>query len=88
MFNNSTRELSGATKVFAYIVGYIIGVGLGFGLNALFILVVCWGLREIGITSIGNWAVEFNWTLPLILTILKLINGIGKKIVNKNREDE
>lgn len=48
-------------------------IALGFGVNALFVLAICWGLKAIGIYTIGGWTVGFSWPLVIIFTIVYTI---------------
>ena len=57
------------TVLFAFLIGCVIGV-LG---NAGLVWLLCWGLKAIGITTIGGWTVAFSWPLVLIFTIASVV---------------
>ena len=57
------------TVLFAFLIGCVIGV-LG---NAGLVWLLCWGLKAIGITTIGSWTVAFSWPLVLIFTIVSVV---------------
>ena len=53
----------------AILIGLLI-YGISFLINAGFVWVLCWGLKAIGITTIGGWTVAFSWPLVLIFTVV------------------
>lgn len=66
-----------------FILALLLGIGLGFIINAGLVWVICWGLKAIGITAIGSWTVAFSWPLVVVFTVIyMIIAGIfrnGKK---------
>ena len=59
------------------ILSLLLGIGLGFIINAGLVWVICWGLKAIGITTIGSWTVAFSWPLVIVFTaIYYVIYGI------------
>lgn len=68
------------TVLFAFLIGCVISV-LG---NAGLVWLLCWGLKAIGLTTIGGWTVAFSWPLVLIFTIASVVlrgifSGYNKK---------
>lgn len=57
----------------AIVIGLLIGYAIGFLLNAGLVWLLCWGLKAIGITTIGGWTVAFSWPLVLIFTVIYMI---------------
>lgn len=55
------------------IIGFLIGFGLGFLINAATIWIIVALLKAIGITMIGTWTVAFSWPLVLLFTIVVMI---------------
>lgn len=54
----------------------ILGIALGFLLNAGFVWVICWALNAIGIHTIAGWTVQFSWPLVVVFTLICcLISG-------------
>ena len=59
------------------ILALLLGIGLGFIVNAGLLWIICWGLKAIGITAIGSWTVAFSWPLVIVFTaIYYIIHGI------------
>lgn len=56
----------------AILIGLLIG-GISFLLNAGLVWLLCWGLKAVGITTIGGWTVAFSWPLVLIFTVIYII---------------
>jgi len=50
-----------------------LGLALGFGINAILIYVIIWGLKAIGITTICGWTICFSWPLVIVFTLVILI---------------
>ena len=58
----------------AILFGLLIGSGLS---NAALVWLICWGLKAVGITTIGSWTVAFSWPLVLIFTLVYMfLHGI------------
>ena len=61
----------------AILFGLLIGSGLSFLSNAALVWLICWGLKAVGITTIGSWTVAFSWPLVLIFTLVYMfLHGI------------
>ena len=77
------RKESKKMAILAVIGLWIIGLGLGFLVNAGLVWVITWGLVKIGITTIFGWTVAFSWPLVIVFMavfiILKAIFGITVK---------
>ncbi len=55
-----------------------LGLALVFFSDAIVVWFICQLLPAIGLTMIGNWHVEFSWTLVLVVVLLQLLfNGVG-----------
>ena len=64
----------------AIVIGLLIGYAISFLLNAGLVWLLCWGLKAIGITTIGCWTVAFSWPLVLLFTVVYMIlHGIFGK---------
>ena len=49
---------------------------LVFGIDAIIVWLLCWGLKAIGIVSIFGWTVAFSWPLVVVVMIITFIfNG-------------
>ena len=48
---------------------------LVFGLNAIIVWLLCWGLKAIGIVSIFGWTVAFSWPLVVVFMVISSIFG-------------
>ena len=48
---------------------------LVFGLNAIVVWLLCWGLKAIGIVSIFGWTVAFSWPLVVVFMVISSIFG-------------
>ncbi len=46
-----------------------------FGLNAIVVWLLCWGLKAIGIVSIFGWTVAFSWPLVVVFMVISSIFG-------------
>lgn len=46
-----------------------------FGINAIIVWLLCWGLKAIGIVSIFGWTVAFSWPLVVVFMIISSIFG-------------
>ena len=58
------------------IITIILGIALGFLLNAGFVWIICWALNAIGIHTIAGWTVQFSWPLVIVFTLICcLISG-------------
>jgi hypothetical protein len=58
------------------IIGIILGIALGFLLNAGFVWIICWALNAMGIHVIAGWTVQFSWPLVIVFTLICcLISG-------------
>lgn len=57
----------------AIVIGLLIGYGISFLANAGLVWLLCWGLKAVGITTIGGWTVAFSWPLVLIFTVVYII---------------
>lgn len=57
----------------AILIGLLIGYAISFLVNAGLVWLLCWGLKAIGITTIGGWTVAFSWPLVLIFTVVCVI---------------
>lgn len=58
------------------IAGIILGIALGFLLNAGFVWIICWALNAMGIHVIAGWTVQFSWPLVIVFTLICcLISG-------------
>ena len=57
----------------AIVIGLLIGYGISFLINAGLVWLLCWGLKAVGITTIGGWTVAFSWPLVLIFTVIYII---------------
>ena len=61
----------------AYLIGIILGIALGFLINAGVVWIICWALKAIGVTTIFGWTVAFSWPLVIIFTVVYiLLRGI------------
>lgn len=40
--------------------------------NAMIVWVLCWGLRALGILTIGTFVVQFSWPLVVVLTVISM----------------
>ena len=61
--------------VIGVLIAILVGLGIGFLINAGVVWALCWGLNAIGITSIGNWTVQFSWPLVVVFTLATIIIG-------------
>lgn len=50
-----------------------LAVGLTYLLDAGVVWIICQLLSAIGLTMIGNWHVEFSWTLVWIVLLLQVL---------------
>jgi len=58
------------------IITIILGIALGFLLNAGFVWIICWALNAIGVHTIAGWTVQFSWPLVIVFTLICcLISG-------------
>lgn len=57
------------------IVCIVLGIGLGFLINAGLVWVLCWALNAVGIHTLFGWDVKFSWPLVVVFTILYIIFG-------------
>ena len=61
--------------VIGVLIAILVGLGIGFLINAGVVWALCWGLNAIGITSIGGWTVQFSWPLVVVFTLATIIIG-------------
>ena len=57
----------------AILIGLLVGGGISFLSNAALVWLICWGLKAVGITTIGSWTVAFSWPLVLIFTVIYMV---------------
>lgn len=50
-----------------------LAVGITYFLDAGVVWIICQLLPAIGLTMIGNWHVEFSWTLVWIVLLLQVL---------------
>lgn len=55
------------------IIFILLGLALGFLINAGFVWVICWGLNAIGVHTIAGWTVEFSWPLVVVFTLICIL---------------
>ena len=62
----------------------ILGLGIGFLINAGLVWVLTWALVKIGITTIMGWTVAFSWPLVIVITIvIAILKAIFKPVTKK-----
>ena len=66
---------------------WIIGLGIGFLVNAGLVWLITWGLVKIGVTTILGWTVAFSWPLVIIFTVVFMILKAIFKPVNVNKKE-
>ena len=66
------------------IIFYLLGIVVGFMINAGIVWLLCWTLQHLNIYHIGPLAVEFSWYLALLFTLVIMILKGLISIIKKN----
>ena len=67
-----------------YVILFVLIFGIAFLIDAGLVWVICWGLKAIGVTSIGGWTVAFSWPLVILfIAIETVLSAIFKSTNSK-----
>lgn len=65
---------------------FMLSFAISFLCTAAIVLLLCWALPLIGITTIAGWTVAFSWKLVLIIAIiLAILRSIFSSRVTVNK---
>jgi hypothetical protein len=68
------------------LVVFVIILAISFLINAVLFAVLCWGLKAIGIFTIGSWTVAFSWKAVLIFSVvLAVLKSVFSSTVTVNK---